>query len=77
MWQIKQSIIDSYIRLQRSSQTDTRIELYEHLDWYLLCAEMHIWQEALTVFNLWLSIKSKKICIWNQLILTFLIIYLG
>ena len=43
-----------------SNHTSTSIKVCEHTDWYLLCAEMHIWQDAAAAFGQWPTIKRKE-----------------
>ena len=47
------------------NEEDTSIKLQEHISWYLLRAEMHDWQEVAAAFGPWLSIKSKKNCVFG------------
>ena len=43
-----------------SSVADTSMELYEHTDWYQLCVEMHVWQEAVAIRSKCFFVKIKK-----------------
>ena len=42
------------------SQAGTSIELNGHMNWYLLCGKMQVWQEAAAAFVPWSFIKNKK-----------------